>query len=122
VSGEADALKKRLRADLAAAMREKRGVATAALRALLAAIDNAEAVPVPEGAQRYVSHAFGGGSNEVPRRNLSHTDLEAVIARELAERRDAAAELERLAQHGRAQTLRAEAEIVAGYLGAPREQ
>jgi uncharacterized protein YqeY len=110
-----DGMKLRLRSDLKAAMQAKRAVEMKALRALLGAIDNAQSVPVPE-TRGYVSRAFGDESGEVPRLALSGDALRAVIAREAASHRAAAAEMALFGRTERAEALDAEAEIVERYL------
>ncbi len=85
-------------AELLAARKAKDALAVSVLRSLAAAIDNAGAVPVPEGAQRTdpraSSHhvAAGGhmGATEAPRRRLGAADLEALFALEVARRRETA--------------------------------
>ena len=113
--GAAEIMKARLRADLKAAMQNKRAVEMKTLRMLLGAIDNAEAVPV-EQPRTYVTHAFGAGTAEVARRNLSDEDLQALLAREIASRRATAEEMTRLGRPDRAEPLTVEAAIIAQYL------
>jgi uncharacterized protein YqeY len=109
------ALKSRIRADLKAAMRARQDEETGLLRMLLAAIDDAEAVPVPEGCG-YVSRAFGDETGEVPRRVVTAELLHAILLRERAARHDAAKEMDRVGRPDRAEALRFHAEIVARYL------
>jgi len=113
----AEALKHRLRADIKAAMQARAADETRLLRALLAAIDNAQAVPVAPG-QSALPNSFGDGASEVPRLALTESALRAVLTAEIAERERAA---EAIAAHGRpdeAERLRAEAAIVQRYLPA----
>ncbi len=110
-----DALKARLRADLKGAMQARRVGETQALRTLLAAIDNAQAVPVEDRGPAHAARAFGDGTGEVPRLDLSDDDVQALLAREAESRRAAAAEMARLGQADRAAALAAEAEIVLRY-------
>jgi len=108
----AQALRQRLRADIKAAMQARDGTGTRLLRALLAAIDNAQAVPAEPPA---LPNRFGQGTSEVPRRALTEATLHAVLAAEIAERERAADEI---ARHGRpddAARLRAEAAVVRRY-------
>jgi uncharacterized protein YqeY len=97
-------------------MRARAGAEVSLLRVLISAIDNAQAVPIAEGHQRYVEHAFGDGSAEVPRLVLSEDDLAALLAREAATRDAAAADFERLNKAERAQVMRNEAMLIRRYL------
>jgi uncharacterized protein YqeY len=113
-SDSLDRLKARLRGDLKTAMQAKRAVEMKALRGLLGAIDNAQAVPVAE--TRYVARKFGDESVEVARIALSDEDLRALLVREAAAHREAAAEMARFGRADRAGALEAEAAIVERYL------
>jgi uncharacterized protein YqeY len=113
----AETMTRRLRADLKTAMQARRTDEVRVIRALIGAIDNAQAVPTGPGHQPYVERAFGDASGEVPRLRLSAGDVQAVFVREVEERRIAADEMARLAQQDRAEMLRAEAAVVARYLG-----
>ena len=64
----ATALKERLRADLKAAMQARASDEIRLLRTLIAALDNAEAVPGTPGG--YVHRAFGDAGAEVARLEL----------------------------------------------------
>ncbi len=110
----AAALKERLRADLKAAMREKRADEVALLRNLIAALDNAEAVPGV--VYTALPGAFGGGANEVSRLELDRAAVEALLTREVEERLAAAADYERRDRAEDAARLRDEAALVSGYL------
>ena len=81
-------------------------------------LDNAEAVPPEDRHTRYVVHAFGDGSAEVPRLVLSQEMVEDLVRREAASRRAAAADLSALGQSGSADELLTEAVIIDGYLQA----
>jgi uncharacterized protein YqeY len=107
-------LKSRIRADLKAAMRARQDEETGLLRMLLAAIDDAEAVPVPEG-RGYTSRAFGDETGEVPRRVLTAEVLHAILLREQEARHEAAEEMDRVGRPDRAKALRFHAKIVARY-------
>lgn len=110
-----DELQNRLRADLRAAMRDRRMEEVRVIRALIAALDNAAAVPVAD-RPASLQHRFGEGSAEVTRRELSTADLQKLVAREVADRMDAAARFDDIAQVDAAQAMRAEAELVRRYL------
>ena len=111
----AEAIKSRLRADLRSAMVAKDTLRVRALRALIAAVDDAQAVPLADPLARYVVHAFEDRSVEVPRLSLAEEDVRRLFAHEAATRRSAAAEMRRLAQDDRAEDLLREAAIIASY-------
>ncbi len=113
----------RLRAALKTAMKERDRAATAALRSTLAALDNAEAVD-PAGAglaqvehERIAGTVGGLGAGEVPRATLDEQAARAVVAAEVAERRAAADDYDRVGEAERAHELRGEAELLARLLG-----
>lgn len=112
----AETLKARIRADLTAAMKARDSAQASLLRVLLAALDNAEAVPVGTGHDRYEERAFGDPSVEVPRIVLSPEEVAALLERERAERETAAAEFEALGRPDDTLRLRQEALCVARYL------
>lgn len=105
----------RLREDLKTAMRARASEETAVLRALLGALDNAQAVPLDPDHKPAEMRRFGDGSAEVSRRVLNTRDVDALLAREAEERDQAAGEMERLGQTERAAALRGEAAIVRRY-------
>jgi len=115
VEDPAEAIKSRLRADLRSAMIAKDALRVRALRALIAAVDDAQAVPPAAGQPRYVVHAFGDRSVEVPRLRLTDDDVQRLLRHEAAARTSAAEEMERLDQNERAQELRLEAAIITRY-------
>src|SRR4051812_41165318 len=88
-------LRQRLRTALPAAMKSRDRSATSALRATLAAIDNAEAVAPAGGevrGQALEQVAMGVGATEVARRALTDVEVEQIVRAELAERETAADE------------------------------
>ena len=103
-----------------AAMRVRDQVAVSALRSAIAALDNAEAVAVDAAGATSSGHvagaAIGVGATEARRRELSRTDVAAVLAREIAERIDAAEQAAGHGQDGHADRLRAEARVLEGYV------
>ena len=111
-----------LRAGLKEAMRARDRVATAALRSVIAAIENAEAVdvtdtPVREASDPHVAGTSAGvGAAEAARRVLSEADEAAVVRAAISERRSSAAEYARLGRDDHADRLRAEADVLARYL------
>lgn len=109
-------MKVRLRADLLTAMKDKRTDDAKVLRALVAALDNAEAPPIPVGQKASDFHSFHQGSAEVERLLLGTSQVREVLMAEIRERECAAAELEDLGQVERAETLRAEVLLAQRYL------
>lgn len=105
-----------LRADLTAALRRRDRPAASTLRSVLATIANAEAVPVaddPAPTEGPVAGAVSGlGAAEAPRRELSETDVRALVARERDELLAAAA----VVPAERAAELRAAADLLGTYL------
>ena len=112
----ANRMKDGLRDDLLASMRARQSLETGVIRSLLAAIDNAEALPVAEGRPASLQLRFGEEGSEAARRTLSADEIGAVIDAEVQRRLDAASNLERLGQADRAETLRREAQIAARYV------
>jgi len=104
----------RLKADLSTALREGDGEAVAVLRALMAAIANAEAVELDPAQPRDVD-----GWAEVPRRRLTPDDLSRILRREAAELHSAAGEYEGRGRPDQAARLRRRAGLVEGYRGGP---
>jgi len=109
-------MKARLRADLRTAMKDRRTIEAKVIRALIAAIDNAEAPPAPEGQTALAHHRFRSGSAEIERLLLSGARVRGVIAADIHERERAAAEMERLGLMDRAEALRAELVIAKRYV------
>jgi len=85
----ATALKERLRADLKAAMQARASDEVRVLRQLIAALDNAEAVPIGS-APKQVRLGDGAASAEAMRRDLDADDVAALLAAEMDARRAAA--------------------------------
>ncbi|MBO0687398.1 MAG: GatB/YqeY domain-containing protein [Candidatus Dormibacteraeota bacterium] len=111
-----------LRRDLARAIKARDGVAAAALRSALAAIDNAEAVdPPPRGGGPAQEHHIAGsvaglGATEAERRDLTAAEVEEIVRREMVERLAAAGEYERLGHIAPADRLREEARVLSRFL------
>lgn len=111
------AMKARLRADLLTAVKGRRTVEAKVIRALVAAIDNAEAPPVTAaGTAAQTPHDFHGRTAEIERLRLSPPQVLQVLQAEVDERERAATELDRLEHRDRAEILRAEAHIARRYL------
>jgi uncharacterized protein YqeY len=111
MSDAAELMRARLRRDLLAAMKSRDSIATATLRCLIAALDNASAVPMS------VLHVpVLGRSGDVPRKILSATECEGILDREAHTRCVAATEYERLGRHEEAARLRAEFAVIERYV------
>ncbi|MFI8303981.1 hypothetical protein ACIF80_11095 [Streptomyces sp. NPDC085927] len=103
-------------------MRARDKAAVSALRATLAALDNAEAVPVDEAELRgsAIEHApVGAGATEAARRELSERGVVDVVRAEAAERLEIAAQSTAPAHADRAARLRAEAAVLLRFLDGP---
>jgi uncharacterized protein YqeY len=109
-----------LRAELLTARKERDQTRVSALRSALSAIDNAETpdettpVVTPDGA--IAGAGSGLGSTEVARRQLTDSEIQALLRGEIDERLRAA---EQLADHGaedRAAAVRSEADVLAAVL------
>lgn len=96
---------------LSAAVKRRDRVSVNALRAVLSALDNATAVPLAGLRPR----RYGAGA-DVARRELTRTEIEALLLAETEKRSAAAAEYERLGHPDRAGRLRHEAAIIRGTL------
>ncbi len=110
----------RLRTALTEALSSRDLIAAAAVRSALAAIGNAEAVPPPAGSgserasSEHVAGAVAGlGTAEAARRLLTEADIAAIVAAEIADRRSAADEYDRLARSEQSARLRQEADILS---------
>ncbi len=110
------AMKVELRRDLRAAMKQGDKGETALLRELVAALDNAEAVPLRQERPSVDRHAFGDGSAEGERRVLTRRDVHALMLGEIKARVEAAAEFARLGAEARSIALDAEIEILRRYV------
>ena len=109
-----------MRQALPEAMRARDKAAVSALRSTLAALDNAEAVPVDEAEPRgsaLEQSPVGVGVTERARRELSEHRVVDVVRAEAAERLEAAAQLTAPAHADRAARLRAEADVLLRFLG-----
>ncbi|WP_223644083.1 GatB/YqeY domain-containing protein [Corallococcus sp. EGB] len=106
-----------LRAALKEALRTRNAPASAVLRETLAAIDNAEApdirvAPEPAAGGRIAGSTAGLGSGEVPRLLLAPETVDALIQREIQERRDAAALYLQLGKREEARVLQTQVEVL----------
>ena len=112
-ASEGDGVRARLQRRLRDAMKARDTTATAALRATLGAIGNAEAVATPDAEARTpigdgpIAGAVRGlGAAEADRRVLDEADVEAIVRHEIVERIAAADEYERLGRTAEAAELR----------------
>lgn len=111
-----------LRTRLTAALRERDRPVASALRTVLAALDNAEAVVVADDGRLQVTSehvagaASGLGAAEAQRRDLSDGEERALATAEVAEIRARALACEAAARHEEAVDLRRAADVVAGLL------
>ncbi|MGL5909136.1 MAG: hypothetical protein ACRCZP_03980 [Phycicoccus sp.] len=113
-------LRERLSAAVPVALRARDRVALSALRSALAAVANAEAVPVESapGAGALEHAVLGVGAADVPRRELTEDDVRGVVAAEVAEREVVALTLD-ASRPDDASRLRAEAAVMRHHLDAP---
>jgi uncharacterized protein YqeY len=114
-------IQQRLRTALLAAMKAKDTVATSALRSVIAAIGNAEAVSPrtvsPATGDAHVAGSVAGlGAAEAERRALTTADVATIVTAEAAERRMAAAQYEAAGNGDRSARLRHEAEVIEAVL------
>jgi uncharacterized protein YqeY len=105
----------RMRSDLTVAMKARDRDAVVALRTALAAIANAEAVPVDE-VPSPPAEPIVGRAQEVPRRVLAPSDVEAIVRREVEDRRDTIEELRGRDQCETIERLSAEIAVLERYL------
>jgi uncharacterized protein len=113
-------VRSRLQGALRAAMKDRDTVVVSALRSALAAIANAEAVPLPAAPSWPPA---GPGGAEVSRREVAEDEAAAIAAGEAAERRAAAREYRAAGHADRADRLLSEAEAIesALYMAARRD-
>ncbi|NUS73443.1 MAG: hypothetical protein HOQ05_08570 [Corynebacteriales bacterium] len=100
-------------------MRSRDKVAVSVLRATLAALDNAQAMPLSEVELKGVAleHApVGVGATEVARRELSERNAVDIVRAEAAERLEVAAQLTSPVHADRAAQLRAEAALLLSFV------
>ncbi|MGY4100562.1 hypothetical protein ACW2Q0_13550 [Nocardia sp. R16R-3T] len=110
-------LRERLRTALSAAMKTRDRSAISGLRSALGAIDNAEAIDTVDiKAGAIESSAVGLGVAEARRRDLTEADIEQIVAAEIADRHQAAAEYDTLGRADHSDLLRAEAAALAALL------
>ena len=116
----ADEWRTDLRRRLVSAMKGRDSIAMAALRSMIGAIDNAEAAdaeaaPAVE-AGVIAGGVTGAGAGEVARRDLTSSDLVAILRNEATERRTDGAGYRDVGQSDAAASLEAEAAVIEGVL------
>lgn len=109
-------LREQMKMDLIQAMKTQERATVATLRSVLAAIDNAEAVPVRE--SKASVEPIAGKSNEVPRKVLSADEIRQIVQRERDERQHASVTYGQLGQKAEAARLQKAAALIATYLTA----
>ncbi|MEK8146468.1 hypothetical protein NKH18_50090 [Streptomyces sp. M10(2022)] len=103
-------------------MRARDKAAVSALRAALATLDNAGAVPVGTagpGASAIEESPVGAGATEAARRELNEQEMVEIVRAEITERLEAAGELTAPAHADRATQLRAEVTVLLTFLDEP---
>jgi uncharacterized protein len=112
----------RLRQDLTLALKARDRVAIAALRSVIAAIENAEAIdseqsPSREASSEHIAGATAGaGSSDVERRALNGAEVDAIVRAQVDERLRAADEYERLGRRDATDRLLQEAAVLSDYV------
>lgn len=109
-------LREQMKADLTQAMKARQSERVATLRSILAAIDNAEAIPVTE--PTFLVEPVLGQRHEAPRKLLSAEDIRAIVRKEMDERRAASVKYANLGLQAEAERLQQAATLLAGYLHA----
>lgn len=107
-------LREQMKADLRSAMKARATEDVATLRSVLAAIDNAEAVPMVSSASSV--EPVIGKSNDVPRKLLSPADIRQLVQHEVTERQHASATYAQLGEAAAAERLQRAATLLAAYL------
>lgn len=111
-----ESVRTHLRSSLTVAIKQRDAVAMAALRSVLGAIDNAEAVdPAPPtrlSAGPIAGALVGLGRGDVARRELTTADPEETMRTEIEEREAAAREYEDARRPDQAERLRSEAAVI----------
>jgi uncharacterized protein len=118
-----DTIQARVQVALRAAMKAKDTLAVSALRSVLAAIGNAEAVPPqerasPGGSQHVAGGAAGLGAAEAERRRLRRDETAGIVRDEISDRQAAARQYEAAGHPERAARLRREAQAIQDALDA----
>src|SRR5579863_1930135 len=107
----AEAMREKLQRDLRAAIKGRQNLDVAVLRGLIAAIDNAGAVPLAAKSEP--------PQHEVERRHLDSGDIQAVLQREYEAHQAAASEFARLGRGVESDRANSAMAIVSRYLSSP---
>jgi alkanesulfonate monooxygenase SsuD/methylene tetrahydromethanopterin reductase-like flavin-dependent oxidoreductase (luciferase family) len=118
---DAGAFREVLRQDLRAALKSRSPETISALRTTIAAIDNAEAVQhgtqTPRSADDSIAHSSPGvGSTEVPRRELTISEVHAIVRDLIGEYETQGEYYRSIRQYHRAESLERQADILRTYL------
>jgi len=108
-------IREQLKIDLRGAMKARATEDVATLRSVLAAIDNAEAVPVAPTSSSV--EPVIGKSADVPRKLLSAADIRQIVQDEVDERRHASETYRQIGERAEAERLQRAADLLAAYLG-----
>lgn len=113
--------RERVRRDLRSALKLRQPERVSALRAILAAIDNAEAVDVatsyPSGTGGVIAHSCPGvGSTEAPRRRLTMADVVQIVSDLVRDDETHAQRYGSMRRTEAADALRRKAAIMRSYL------
>jgi hypothetical protein len=115
-------LRHRLQTALRVALKDRDKAAVDAIRSVLAAIDNAEAVDAKPASttaptSSHIAGAVSGaGAAEAARRELSEDDVRAIVRAEVRHLRSNADEYQRLGKDEDAARLRAQADVLDVHL------
>jgi uncharacterized protein len=104
----AEAMRQKLQTDLRAAIKGRQALDVAVLRGLIAAIDNAGAVPFAAKSEP--------PQHEVERRHLDSGDVQAILRREYEAHQAAASEFARLGRSVESEQANFATAIVSRYL------
>lgn len=109
-------IRQALRTALTDALRARDKTAIAALRSAIAAIDNAESVPIGEHRAGAIELAGTLGAAEVPRKILTEDDIRTILQCEVADRRAAAQDYQAAGRMDHAEKLQKESDVLDRYL------
>jgi uncharacterized protein len=107
----AEAMRQKLQTDLRAAIKGRQALDVAVLRGLIAAIDNAGAVPLAAKSEP--------PQREVERRHLDSGEVQAILRREYEAHQAAASEFARLGRGVESEQANFATAIVSRYLSSP---
>jgi uncharacterized protein len=117
----ADLFRSHLRRDLANAMKARHRDVVAALRTLIAAIDNAESngIAPPSTSGSSAAHIAGAttgpGSTEADRRLIGPDELQAILQTEIRELEEQVGSYEKLGKSAEADSLKIQLRVMSRY-------